>query len=465
MDLSLEALKRHTPLINRKGQDLMRVIAQHPSAPKWNFTCGDQLTAADHRALEQFRQKGQSYSFARKPSARWFLSFRELRNVVPIFEELLPIGMHIERDWEDIPTTSRTDFAAAVERMIPSDAPLDLMMIYATSGTTGHSILIPKTPFAVGCYHILLAPALKYHGVHLDFRPDCVGNFLLGMQTYTVMHPSIMTIWEGAGHAKINLHPNAWHNPDDCLSYLAHFNAPLLTGDPISFAELLRIAPQIKPAISPKVLLSTSLHLSWALKNALAEYFSCPVIDWYSLNETGPIAYSCPSGVGFHLLPNDLYVEILDPNGQHVPENERGEITVSGGSNAFLPLLRYRTGDSAKIAFSPRALGCTCGDPSPLLYEFEGRKTVIFRHQNGSMVNQVDIARILRDFPIVQHCFTQHQDMSCKLVVRPLQESLDFNVLRNAFQSLLGSIPLAIKIDPTLGQDQKVVPYQSSLNE
>lgn len=449
---SFAELCQKTPLLTKQGYECLKEMQLYPTAPKWNAEYGDQITQADFDTLKTHEKTLTSYTHSHIPNDDFFDTLPHLRSLIPAFQQQLPLGMHYKRDWEDLDTTSRADLAERLEQFMPHSVNANEIMMYATSGTTGHAILIPRSTYSVGMYHILLKPILEDYGLNFTFPQHQAGNFLLGMQAHTVMHTAIFTLWNHTGHTKINLHPNAWHDLEHRLSYLFYFNPPLLTGDPISFAELL----QIKADIAPKLLMSTSLPLPLLLKNQLEKQFKCPVIDWYSLNETGPIAYSCKKGHGFHLLPSGLFVEVLDEHGKQVEKGERGEITVSGMTNKLLPLLRYRTGDFAKMCVD----ACPCGNTAPLLYAFEGRKTVLFRHQNGSLVNQVDIARILREFPVVQHSFRQKADKSCELILKTF-DKIDLDGLRSEMLALLGNVKLRISIDSTFGEQGKVIAYQS----
>jgi len=71
------------------------------------------------------------------------------------------------------------------------------------------------------------------------------------------------------------------------------------------------------------------------------------VLEVYALTEAGIIAVK--SDRGHAILPHDLYVEVLDDDGVPCPEGVRGEVTLTGGRNPFLPLLRFRTGDFASL--------------------------------------------------------------------------------------------------------------------
>src|SRR5262249_46519873 len=151
------------------------------------------------------------------------------------------------------------------------------------------------------------------------------------------------------------------------------------TGDPISFAEMLRLDLPARPM----ALVTTSVAMSPALRDQLQARYAAPVIDWYSLVETGPIGYICPRGGAYHLLPPDLHVEALRADGSPVLDGERGEIAVTGGRNPFAPLLRYRTGDWGRLDRSP----CPCGDPTLRIVDLEGRSPVLLRSSDGTPVS------------------------------------------------------------------------------
>jgi phenylacetate-CoA ligase len=292
----------------------------------------------------------------------------------------------------------------------------------------------------------------------VPFDVSTVACFLVGAQARTVTYPTVLSAWNGAGFAKLNLRAGDWPREESAQRYFEDLAPRLLTGDPISFAEMMRL----NIACRPKALISTAVAMSQTLREKLRRAFGCPVIDWYSLTETGPIGYLCPQGEAYHLLPHDVHVEAVRPDGSAAAPGERGEITVSGGRNPFLPLLRYRTGDYGSLEFSP----CPCGDPMPRIQQLEGRAPVLFRAADGSTVNPVDLSRILREFPFVQHELRQHADRSCELVARPMVGPLpDVAIVANALRDVLGHIPIEVRFDARLGdrQDGKVIPYQSEL--
>ncbi|PYS33982.1 MAG: capsule biosynthesis protein CapK, partial [Acidobacteria bacterium] len=121
-----------------------------------------------------------------------------------------------------------------------------------------------------------------------------------------------------------------------------------------------------------------SMLLSRGLRRRLEERFDCPVLDVYSLNEAGPVAVFDSAAAGHVLLQPMLYIEILDSAGHPLNVGERGEITLTGGFNFCLPLLRYRTGDYASLSFEVE---------TPALVGLSGRAPVRFRVANGEWIN------------------------------------------------------------------------------
>ncbi len=186
------------------------------------------------------------------------------------------------------------------------------------------------------------------------------------------------------------------------------------------------------------------------LRRSLEARFGCPVLDLYSLNETGPIGVDVDGG-GYRLLQPRLYVEILDEGVRPCAAGARGEITVSGGFNFYCPLLRYRTGDYAALEWR--------GD-GPVLAGLEGRPPTIFRATNGAFVNNIDVTHALVSFALPQ--FTLHQSADGSLALRVRRAPVDEAQLRAALLGLFGpDHKLTVEFADSLGD--KVIQYTSEM--
>jgi phenylacetate-CoA ligase len=294
-----------------------------------------------------------------------------------------------------------------------------------------------------------LQTALTAHGVTLEGGAGRVAVMVAAYQHQTYTYASISAVLGQAGVAKINLHPAQWRTPADCAQFIIECQPEVITGDPIAFAELL----QLPVTHQPKALVSTAMSLSTGLRQKLESRFNCPVLDMYSMNESGPIAVKAPEHVAlrtWHLLQPQLFVEILDSAGQPCAEGERGEIALTGGFNPYLPLLRYRTSDYARLVWR---------NGRPVLADVEGRAPVVFRASDGRRVNNIDVSIALRHLPLAQ--FTLHQAADGLLIFRARGTAVSENELRPILLGVFGA-EARLVFAPWVAEN-KVVQYTSEM--
>lgn len=450
--IQLEDLIATTPALGPVAATTLGALYRHPSAPYWYQGAGDRLSLADLDRVRAFAGTlaTQRDGRERRPTPAILAWARDRIAATPFLRRLVK-DRELASDWTALPSTGRADLAQGPEYWVPDDADLARMILYRTAGTSGHALGVPSDPVAVNAYLPLIQYALGRWGLTLELAPERVSHFLVGHQARTVSYPASFSYWNGAGFAKLNLHPDAWRDPADAQAYFDAFQPQFLAGDPLSFAAMANLGLVARPL----ALLTTAVAMSPALKDLLREQYGCPVIDWYSLTETGPLAYACPLGEGYHWLPPDIHLETLGQDGR--PTEGVGEICVTGGRNPFLPLFRYRTGDWGRLDFSP----CACGDPMPRLLDLEGREPVALEDGDGVPVNPVDVSRVLREFPVLQHALTQFGDRRVRVEVRPVAgRALDLASLRAALGALFGGAPLEVQVNLDLGQAAKVIPYR-----
>ena len=198
------------------------------------------------------------------------------------------------------------------------------------------------------------------------------------------------------------------------------------------------------------MLFRSAVSLRPELAAALRAAWGTTVIDLYSTTETGPIAATVPGVPGHVVLLPDLFVEALGPDGARVPDGARGELTVTGGRNRYLPLVRYRTGDFGRLG----TVTLPDGRRARTILDLDGRAPVGFRATDGGPVTSIDVARRIRPLaPFVQHALHQRADGSIELRLRPLPGvPIPRDDFAHTLRELFGrDARVEVVIDPALG--------------
>ena len=294
--------------------------------------------------------------------------------------------------------------APRAPEFVPDCENLDELITFASSGTTGYPTRTPHHPYSAACGVPLMEQALhSYCGMSLlrGFENVAICNVAAYPGAFTTA--IVIAYLKEAGCIRVNLDTSAWRNSEDRINFINRWKAPIWLGDPIAFGamEKLEIDHQ------PKAILSSILRLSPAYADHLAEKYACPVLDMYALTEAGIVAVG--NKHGHRVLPNDLYVEILDDQEHRCPLGVRGEIVLTGGRNPYFPLLRYRTSDYASLQIV---------DGFRTLIGLEGRGPVEYQTPAGKIIHSMEITRLMRRFPVLQYEMKAVGEFSYQLHLR-----------------------------------------------
>jgi phenylacetate-CoA ligase len=122
-----------------------------------------------------------------------------------------------------------------------------------------------------------------------------------------------------------------------------------------------------------------------AQREQISKAFRTRVFSWYGHSERIILGGECEHNHTYHAFPDYGILEILDVSGKgEVAQGERGELVGTGLLNRSLPLIRYRTGDSAR-RLPPQ---CECGRCWDRFDEVEGRwKQDVLIGQSGARIS------------------------------------------------------------------------------
>ncbi len=342
----------------------------------------------DHAALPETLRRMQAERFA--ATARYARErsafYRELFRDCP--PDLFSSSFSLE-DAARLPFTVPEDLEQTGFRrrfLCVSQREVERMVTLETSGTSGQpkrlafsraDLEATKEFFRVGM-SLLVRPGERalvlWPGAE---RPDGVGDLLrqaLGQ--------------DGISVAAGNPRPEA-----DSLRRELEMHGPhAVVAAPRQLAVLLDLLSSAPDAerLAPAGVLSSAEPLPPVLAEELRRRFGCLVLDHYGLTESGyGGGVECPAHDGYHLRALDLFVEIVDPlSGAPLPDGEEGEVVITTPGREAMPLIRYRTGDAARMLPGP----CRCGSPLRRLAPVRGR---IARGRDGWTVEAVQKAAFM----------------------------------------------------------------------
>lgn len=189
---------------------------------------------------------------------------------------------------------------------------------------------------------------------------------------------------------------------------LNRFQPDLLPGFPSVVAALAGEQLDGRLRISPSIV-STSSELRTAEMTArIKAAWGADPFDLYGVTECGMLAAECDRHRGMHLFEDLAIVEVVDCDGNPVPDGETGDqVLVTSLDNKTQPTIRLAVSDRVVIDPDP----CPCGLPMRLLAAVEGRADDVI-HLSAADGQPVAVhpmqfapvgkAREVREFQVVQ---------------------------------------------------------------
>ena len=151
------------------------------------------------------------------------------------------------------------------------------------------------------------------------------------------------------------------------------------------------------------------------LRERLRAVSGLEIEDNYSCSEVGSIAIQCPTSGLFHIMCENLIVEVINDDGTATQPGDVGRVVVTDLFNSAAPMIRYDIGDHAEVG-EP----CTCGRHLPTLKRILGRDRGLFIRADGTrfwpQANQYKMSKFVKllQWQIIQHAV---DDVEYKMVV------------------------------------------------
>lgn len=255
-------------------------------------------------------------------------------------------------NWADVPVTNRRVLSGAPESWFPDDLDTHNLYSSSTSGSSGTPFLFARDAFSHAMVWLTLKRFYSLAGVNLSsyqarffgmsrtkeskrqarFKDALAGRFRF----------DVYDVSDGAIEGWID--DFSKHK----YEYIYGYSNTL-----IAFASYMKQHNKVLKSYCPSLVscIVTSEVCSDKDAALISKGFGVPVFNEYGSSELGIMGFK----IDKNWMSNDdlLYVEVLDNEGNILPDGEVGLITCTSFYNKATPLIRYQTGDLAAIERQP----------------------------------------------------------------------------------------------------------------
>lgn len=308
-----------------------------------------------------------------------------------------PSSITCLNDISMIPFTEKESLAEEHSKfqVAPEDQVVETVV---TSGSTGIPLLFPLT--SADLTRLAYNEALCFHsaGVTSADRAQLMVSldrlFIAGMAYYR----GLTSI--GVNTARLGV-----LTPEMQRHYIELMKPSVLVGVP---SYLLKLGEQLKQSgLTPDSLnIKKIFCIGEPIRNenmtltstaeAIERLYGAKVFCTYASTEIASTFCDCSERSGAHAHPELAFVEILDSNGNPVPDGTVGELVITPFGVEGVPLLRYKTGDlTFKIPGE-----CACGRHTMRIGPILSRKSELLKFK-GTTLYPMTITNVLDSMPDV----------------------------------------------------------------
>jgi len=306
-------------------------------------------------------------------------------------------------DLAALPLTSRQDLEANPAAFLaePAERQVDLAL---TSGSTGEPVLVPYT--AGDLDRLAFNEQLNFWGAGIrahDRLLLCVTLdrcFVAGLAYYQgLVKLGATAIRSGPGQPARQWELLERLKPTGLVGVPSFLLKMAIWGEEQGLApkncgikNLVTIGEPVRRGDGSLTPLGRELEAAWGGK----------VFSNHGATEMETAFSECTAGCGGHVHPELMLAEIIDEAGQLLPPGQPGELVVTPLGVEGLPLVRFRTGDIARLHTAP----CPCGWRTPRLGAVEGRLAQRLKVSGTTLYPEM-IFQALQELPEVKGSYLE----------------------------------------------------------
>ena len=297
-----------------------------------------------------------------------------------------------------VPTTSKTDLrhTPLAELVTEGIDPARCETVH-TSGSTGMPLRLVRGRYEQDVRRAAGLRILRELGYRWTDR---------ALEIRAVLGPNFLV-------QRLGFAPKRWVSildpPAAQLRALRAYRPQLVCAAVSTLDELARVLLAAGTAVpSVRMVIADAEPLVPSTRARVARAFGVAPFEVYGLVELGDFAWECERHDGLHVSADTHLVEIVDDDGRPAPLGTSGRIVCTDLLARTLPMVRYDTGDRARLVVDP----CACGRTFPRLVDLVGREGDVIRLPDGRRLH----------WPWFHEAFARHDDLDRYQVI---QETLD----------------------------------------
>ena len=399
------------------------------------------IEVKDHKFIEQYQVKALSQLLTYVNSKSTFYKTLFKRHNIEISE------IKSLEDLRNIPPTTKSDLQKYSKDFWCVGAE-DIVEYCSTSGTEGEAVTVPLTHKDIDrlAYNEAISLACAKGDQHSIYQLTTTidRQFMAGL-AYALGARKL-----GAGMVRIGpgLPQLQWKAINE-LHPTALIVVPSFLLKLIEYAEQHKIDlknSSVKRAIcigEPIRHQDFSLN---AIGKRITDKWDIELYSTYASSEMAAAFTECSQFAGGHMHPELIIIEVLDDNNEPVGPDVAGEITITTLGVEAMPLIRFKTGDIARIHYS----ACPCGRTTPRIGPVIGRKNQLIKYKGTScyppaLFNVMDNINGIDHYQVVLSSDDYGNDA---IEVRyAVSEKISQKVIEDQFRVALRVVPRLVLMD------------------
>lgn len=369
----------------------------------------------------------------------------------PYYKGRIPDHVKDISTLQNFPFTTKSDLRSSFPAGMLAVPLNEIVRVHSSSGTTGRATVVYYTKGDIDNWTETVARSMYMTGV----RKNDVFQNMMGYGLFT----GGLGFHYGAEKLGALTIPASSGNSRRQIRLMKDFHSTVIHITPSYALHLYTLFHE--EGVDPNKDLSLRIAFLGAEPHSektrmrVEELFGLNAYNSYGLSEmNGPgVAFECQEKDGMHVWEDHFILEIVNPDtGEVLADGDEGEIVFTTLLREGMPIIRYRTGDVARVSPGP----CPCGRTHKKISRIKGRTDDMLIIK-GVNFYPMQIEKVIMDIPEVGNNYLIEietvdylDNLNIKVEVRPSIFHGDIGELENLKKRISEDLKNEILISPKI---------------